>query len=139
MTGVEALASGSTPGGLPYPTMDDKLSETDTYIRQLRDAVTTRLASPGLVMQTVDVTTDSGGIAWFNFPQLSRLDGIIPQVLVKGTGLYFIMSSVISRNGNAAAVRFRSALLNTNAGQAATISNYVGVLTVCVYAWGAPA
>ena len=132
-------ASGSTPGGLPYPTMDDHLEQTDAYIRELRDAVQTRLASPGLVMQVVDVTTDSGGVAWFNFPMLSRLDGIIPQVLVKGSGLYVIMASIISRNGNAAAVRFRSTLMNTNAGQAATISNYVGVVTCSVYAWGAPA
>lgn len=128
------LGGGVTPGGLPYPTTDDYLSQTYRYIGDLADAAAGRLASPGLVLATGQVVTDANGQAWMTFAGLTRLDGLIPQVFINDAALYFIVPTVMQRSGNAGLVRFRSSQINTNS---ALMSPYIGVLTVCAYAWGA--
>jgi hypothetical protein len=135
VTGAGVQASGSTPGGLPYPTTGDRLGQTDAYIGQLADAVAARLASPGVALLLTTVTTDGNGDAWLTFPTLSRCDGTVAQT-VTGGGNYAIWPHIIGYQGNAALVRWRKAPIAT---YSAAMSAYVGALNVCAYGWGAPA
>jgi hypothetical protein len=128
-------ASGATPGGLPYPTLDDRLADTATWIGHLADAVAGRLANPGMALFAGTVTTGGDGRVWVPFPALSRCDGCVPQVLT-GAGRYVIWPTVYQRSGNAALLLFRSAPVT---GYTAAIAPFVGPLSVFAYAWGAPA
>lgn len=129
-------ASGSTPGGLPYPTADDRLADTPDYIGELADAAAVRLANPGVETWTKQIQTDANGVAWLQFPTLSECHGCIPQVLITSNSRYVIWPTVIQRGENSALVRFRRHPVN---GYTAEIVNHVGLLTVCAYAWGVPA
>ena len=132
--------SGSTPGGLPYPTINDKLSQTDQYIADLADAVAVRLANPGLVVGTGVVTTDGNGQVWMEWTALATLDGLVVVPLIRNLDIYAIWPTVMQRGTNpggwaSALVRFRKCPISV---YAADLAPLVGGLMVCSYAWGPP-
>jgi len=132
--------SGMTPGGLPYPTLDDHLAQTDQYIADLADAVNVRLANPGLVLTTGVVTTDGNGQVWMEFTALANLDGLVVQPLIQNLDIFAIWPTIMQRGTNpggwaSALVRFRRCPIST---YSAPLTPWVGGLMVCAYAWGPP-
>lgn len=126
-------ASGRTPGGLPYPTQDDKLSQTATYIGELADAARKMVDAPGLVVAVGSLTTAADGRVWITFSKLSVLNGLVVQVM---TGGWQIFPKVIQRSGNSGLVQFPYAPFNVND---SVVKNFVGTLTAFTWAWGTAA
>lgn len=129
-------ASGSTPGGLPYPTMNDRLADTDAYIREFAQAVAARLANPGFVLEQRTVNTGSDGRGWLQFTALSRLDGMVAQPLIGSGSKQTIYATVYQLSGNSGLLQLRYAAVDA---YSAAYYPWVGAMNVSVFAWGAPA
>lgn len=130
-------ASGSTPGGLPYPTTGDRLADTDAYIAELADAVAVKLANPGVVLFKRQMATDGNGESWQSFSTLARVDGAIAQMLT-GVGQHTVYACVARLDGaQSVQFRFRTAPISTYSAAMAPWAN--GSITVCGYVWGVSA
>lgn len=128
-------ASGSTPGGLPYPTSADYLGQTDVYIGELADAVAVRLANPGQVFDVQTVNTDGSGIGRFTFGALSALGGLV--VIPVVADFTTLCPIVRAMNGNTADVQFWYPPYNTQDSINRAYTNRS--VKASVIAWGAPA
>lgn len=126
--------SGVTAAGLPYPTAQDPLADTDRYIRELDAAAMTRARNRPIVMKSLVAPTNASGQATLTFPEFSHLAGLV--ILTAYAGTLPLVCNVLAFGGRDAVVLFSMVYAGTGANTTGPLaSNYVNCTVI---AWGTP-
>lgn len=123
----------ATAAGLPYPSPQDPVCDTDRYIRELSDAVDLALATSSIAVFVGGLTTNSNGDVIVAFTSFASISGGVAHCIQNSTsGSLPLICQVWLLNGQLA-LRF---LYVPSNGYLPV--PYVGGLTAAVICWGVP-
>lgn len=128
---------GTTSAGLPYPTAQDPLTNTDLYIKNLAQATDKLLDNRGFVTAgPIGMNTDGNGDVAFQFSQFSTLQGVVPQAYANYSDIWVLWPILTARGGDTIYCRWCYLKLGTNGYGGAPFASK-GLYSF-VIGWGVP-
>jgi hypothetical protein len=136
---VIPLSRPTTPSGLPYPTAQDILADTDVYLRELSQAIDYRLNNRSMLMSQPSLTSNAGGDLTINFPGFTTLQGLVIEPFANNSSgsadIWVLLPRITGLPGNSATVHVD--YVNTKA-NGSNVSPFGGTMQYSIFAWGIP-
>lgn len=128
----------STAAGIPYPTAQDPVCDTDRYIRELAAAAQVRISNKSLAVFRGVLATDGNGQANVSFPALAAVIGAFGmsiQYAPGGTPPVPLVCAITGVSGTTVTTRWAYAVTSGGYGTQWWANN---ALDASVIAWGTP-
>lgn len=127
------VGRAATPAGLPYPTPQDPVCQTDRYIRELADAVDLALASSSVAVYIGNLTTNAQGDVVLSFPGFASVSGGVAHCVQNNTSAPVPLVAQVWLYNGQLTVRWHYIPTNAYVPQP-----WVGTLVGAVICWGVP-
>jgi len=130
--------TGYTPAGLPYPSPQDPVCDTDKYLRDLAAAAKTRIANASIAVFRGVIGTDGNGDGQVPVPSLAAVTGCFGmsiQYAPGGTPPVPLVCSIVGANGTTIITRWTY----VPTGGGTTARPWANATLDCaLIAWGTP-